>query len=771
MAPFNKMERKTALDIHVTGLVQGVGFRPFVYRLAVSNQIYGWVENNNDGVRIHAEGFAGDLEAFRAQLVNEAPRASQVRGINSAISTFEGFSGFEIRKSSDLSDEITEISPDIAVCQDCLEDMKRQENRYNYPFINCTNCGPRFSIIKGVPYDRPKTTMEPFRMCPECCSEYTDVLDRRFHAQPVACWHCGPRYTYHPAGSVVENPGEILNVLATDLGNGKIIAIKGIGGFHLACDATDETTVRRLRQRKIREGKPFAVMFRDLRTLRSYMEVSQAEEQALTSWQRPIVILKNKKTGKSLAPAVSNSFETTGVMLPYMPVHYLVFERVKLPAIVLTSGNLSDEPVIISNEEALSCLNKVADSFLVYNRNIYNRTDDSVLFMDSDKTRMIRRSRGFAPSPVHLPMDVDGIFAAGAELVNCFCVGKGKKAFLSQHIGDLKNLETLEFYRESHSRFLDMFRIKASLVACDLHPDYLSTRFAHDFAKEKGNIPLVGIQHHHAHLAACMAEHGIDEKVIGIALDGVGYGTDGNIWGFEVFICDEVDFERKIHLEYIPQPGGDKANHEPWRMAVSYLYHSIGADFDEEILPFSRKIGREKIDVIRTAIRNNINCPLTSSAGRLFDAVSALTGLCSESMFHAEAPMRLEDCLDPDEKGRYDYSIENNINISDMFRAILDDIRKGTPASRISARFHRTVVDMLLRSSLTVRSESGINKVVLSGGTFQNRFLLKETARTLNSHGFTCCFPEMIPANDGGIALGQLVIASARRKKMFIPDL
>lgn len=767
MAPFNKMERKAALDIHVTGLVQGVGFRPFVYRLAVSNLVSGWVENNNDGVRIHAEGIEKDLLVFREQLLTKAPQASQIRNIASVSSVFEGYSGFEIRKSSDLSDEITEISPDIAVCRDCLEDMKLQEHRRNYPFINCTNCGPRFSIIRGVPYDRPKTTMEPFRMCPECHGEYTDILDRRFHAQPVACWHCGPRYTYHSAGFVTESPDEIIGKIATDLENGKITAIKGIGGFHLACDATDEIAVGKLRQRKIREGKPFAVMFRDPATMKRYMDVNPAEEQALISWQRPIVILKNKKNAKSLARSVSNGFATTGVMLPYMPLHYLLFERIKLPAIVLTSANLSDEPVIISNDEALKRINKVADSFLVYNRDIYNRTDDSVMFLDGEKTRMIRRSRGFAPSPVLLSMDVDGIFATGAELVNCFCVGKGKKAFLSQHIGDLKNLKTLEFYRESHARYMEMFRIKVSMVACDLHPDYLSTRFAQDFAKEMGNIPLVGVQHHHAHIVACMAEHGLSGKVIGLALDGVGYGTDGNIWGFEVFICDEVDFARKIHLEYIPQPGGDIANHEPWRMALSYLYHSTDADFDEEILPFFRSIGRKKIEVIRMAIRNKINCPLTSSAGRLFDAVSAMTGLCPESMFHAEAPMRLEDCLDQDEKGRYDYSFANTIGTSDMFRAILEDIRQGIPVGRISARFHRTIVDMLLRSASAVRSESGINRVILSGGTFQNRFLLKETARALTSNGFECYLPEMIPANDGGIALGQLTIAAAWRKKLW----
>jgi hydrogenase maturation protein HypF len=757
------MDTISALAIHIKGLVQGVGFRPFVYRLAIRNNIKGWVVNGNDGVRIHAEGSGRDLDNFTRELTDLAPAASQIKGMDTSKTDLADYDVFLITKSTDSSDEITEISPDIMVCPDCLQDMKSQTHRTDYPFINCTNCGPRFSIIKGVPYDRPLTTMQPFKMCPECLKEYSDVNDRRFHAQPVACNTCGPHYELICKDKKYNRIADILDVAVKLIHEGKILAVKGIGGFHLACDAGNEEAVSRLRKRKVREGKPFAVMFRGLAEAREYMHLNPVEEESLLSWRRPIVIVKNKDD-KKLAYNVSNGFETTGAMLPYMPFHYLFFERSTIPAIVLTSGNLADEPVMIGNDEAVAHLESIADAFLVYNRDIYNRTDDSVMMFTGNTPRLIRRSRGFAPSPVTLSQDVDGIFAAGAELVNCFCVGKGNKAFMSQHIGDLKNLETLEFYTQSLGRYLDMFRVKPTLVAADMHPDYLSTRFAEEFASKNAGITLTHIQHHHAHIASCMAEHGIDRPVIGISMDGTGYGPDGNTWGFEVLKCDLAGFERINHLEYIPQPGGDRANAEPWRMALAYLYQYVDHDLENIRLPFMSNIEPEKIRIIKAALDNNIQCPLTSSAGRLFDAVAAITGICTNSSFHAEAPMRLENMADFSLEETYNYEIGSTIDPKLIIQGIVKDIEQDVPNCRISGKFHRTIAEIIIQATLKAGSETGIKSVVLSGGSFQNRFILEESENRLKNAGFIVYTHSEFPSNDGGIALGQLAIAAKRRQ-------
>jgi len=756
------MKAYSAKSVHISGLVQGVGFRPFVYRLAIQNNICGWVENGNDGVRIHAEGLVEDIKQFLAALREEAPEASQILDIIVIEKEPLESKTFEIKKSRDYSDEVTEISPDIGLCDKCLAEMKSQPHRLDYPFINCTNCGPRFSIIQGLPYDRAKTTMAPFEMCTVCRKEYTDVMDRRFHAQPVACNNCGPNYELISDRITYTGIDNILTEATRLIMSGKILAIKGMGGFHLACDATDEAAVSLLRQRKNREGKPFAVMFRSLADAKDYLDVSPDEERALVTWRKPIVILKNGNHQLKLAISVSNGFNTTGVMLPYMPFHYLLFDRLEIPAIVLTSGNLSDEPVIIDNNDAIEYLGPVADAFLIYNREIYNRTDDSVMMFTDGQGRLIRRSRGFAPSPVNLPIEVDGIFAAGAELVNCFCLGKDHKAIMSQHIGDLKNLETLDFYTESLSRFIGLFRVKPSLVVCDLHPDYLSTRFAEAYATMNGDLPLIRVQHHHAHIAACMAEHGLDEKVIGISMDGVGYGSDGHIWGFEVMQCDLADFERKNHLEYVPQPGGDKATFEPWRMALAYLYQYVDHEIEVLDMPVIRNIGPEKVNMVKTALINNINTPLASSAGRLFDAVAAMTGLCMNSSFHAEAPMRLEDIIDMEETGFYEFRDGDIIDPGPVIRDIVRDVNNKVSNGKISLKFHRSIVNVIVREAIKLRSESGINKVVLSGGTFQNRFILSETVKGMSKNNFQVYTPCNYPSNDGGIALGQLMIAAKR---------
>lgn len=746
--------------------MQGVGFRPFIYRLAIRHNISGWVENRNDGVLIHAEGSERALQDMIGRIIPEAPLASQIRSIDIGEASFEGHNGFIISKSMDVGEEITEVSPDIAVCDDCLRDMREQPHRLLYPFTNCTHCGPRFTIIRDLPYDRHHTTMEPFRMCPVCRKEYEDIFDRRFHAQPVACNTCGPQYTLIEQGEIIAGTSEIVSRAAGIINAGRILGVKGLGGFHLACDARDARAVETLRNRKVRDGKPFAVMFRDLERLKEFLCCGPGEEAALLSWRRPIVILKNKPGGPGLAREVSAGFHTTGAMLPYMPIHYLLFQELKTPVIVLTSGNYSDEPITTRNEDAMTSLVRITDAMLLYNREIHNRTDDSVTFLSGDKLRLIRRSRGFVPAPVELPFQAEGIFSSGAELVNCFCIGKGRQAFLSQHIGDLKNLETLEFYKESISLFVRILRAGITHLVCDLHPDYLSTRFCEEWAG-KENLPLHRVQHHHAHIASCMAEKGLSGRVIGISMDGVGFGDDGHIWGGEVMVCDYLMYDRIAHLDYIPQPGGDKATEEPWRMAVAYLIKVFGNEFRTLRLPFLDMVDSLEVDTVVAALGKNINCPLTSSTGRLFDAAAALTGVCVRSGFHAEAPMRLEDIIDPDEKGSYKFDIGKTIATDGIIRGIVDDLLSGTGIPRIATRFHRTMAGIILESARLARSMTGLDTVVLSGGTFQNRFLLDLGERTLGEDGFKVYSHHDTPSNDGGIALGQLAIAAARRSANF----
>jgi hydrogenase maturation protein HypF len=746
-----------AHEIHIRGLVQGVGFRPFVYRQAMNHRISGWVENNNTGIHIHAEGMKADLEAFLQSVRKNAPRASLISRVGVLEAAVHGFTSFAIKKSEDLSGEITDVSPDIAVCDECLDDMQKQDHRINYPFINCTNCGPRFTIIRGLPYDRPLTTMAPFVMCEKCRKEYTNVLDRRFHAQPVACNHCGPHYALHVPGIIEEETEEVLRKTAALLDRGGIVAMKGLGGFHLACDALNDQAVDRLRQAKNRDGKPFAVMFRDMESAGRYARLGEAERQILGSWQRPIVLMEKKE---ETAAGVSVGFNTIGGMLPYMPFHHLLFSHLHTDVIVLTSGNISDEPIIISNTEAMERLSPLADAVVLNNRDIHNRTDDSVVRVINQVPRLIRRSRSWVPRPVNTGPDVDGIFACGAELVNCFCIGKGRQAIISQHIGDLKNAETLEFYSESAERFGKLFRFEPRLMVHDLHPDYLSSRYA-----QESGLPSLAVQHHHAHIVSCMAEHSLDEKVIGVSFDGVGLGTDMQIWGGEFMLCDLRDFERAMHLRYVPMPGGDTATKEPWRMAVSFLIDAFGNDYHALPLPFLSTIDPSSLRIVEQAIALKINTPFTSSAGRLFDAVSALSGLCSSSSFHAEAPMRLESIADPAEAAAYDFITDQSIDTRPLIRGVCRDILEGVPAPLISARFHNTVINIIFAGVSRMSRATDIRKVVFSGGTFQNKYLLEGIENRLRGSGYSVFSPAAIPANDGGIALGQLLIAAARRSK------
>lgn len=738
--------------IEIRGLVQGVGFRPFVYRIATEAGLNGTVENRNDGVFVIVTCTENTLKDFVNNIKHKAPPASRIESIFFTETEYVDFKRFEIVKSTSVSESVTDVSPDIAVCDECLADMKIQPNRLGYPFINCTNCGPRFSIIQDLPYDREKTTMKMFEMCPSCRKEYTNVLDRRFHAQPVACEICGPEYTLHEGETKITGHTEIITRTAELLNAGKIVAVKGIGGFFIACNALNEDAVSRLRVLKNRESKPFAVMFSSPETIREFAVVSTKEEASLLSLKRPIVLLKEKKP---LAFSVNVGFDTVGAMLPYMPFHYLLFEKSGLKAIVLTSGNISDEPIITDNVKATSILGNICDAVLTYNRDIHNRTDDSVVRIMNGQERVFRRSRGYAPVPVKTQSRLEGILATGAELVNCFCIGKGNQAIMSQHIGDLKNMETYEFFTESIERHKKLFRFEPKLIVTDLHPDYLSTRYA----VETG-LPVVRVQHHHAHIASCMAEHGLDEPVIGVAMDGTGLGDDGNIWGSEFMVCDYKSYERKAHFKYIPLPGGDKVTHEPWRTAVSILYGVYGAEFLNFSLPFLHNIPQENIRMICAAIDKKINSPLSSGAGRVFDAVSALINLCPVSRFHAEAPMRLESAIDHSETQSYDFLPGSSISFQPMIRQIVEDILNKTPQPIISARFHNTIAEVIFHAVASINRETGIRIVALSGGSFQNKYLTERVEKALSKDGFFVYSQHTIPCNDGGIALGQMMIGA-----------
>jgi len=743
----------------IKGLVQGVGFRPFICRMAAKHGLLGEVENRSDGVSVIVQGDLKRVDSFCNDILLNAPPASQIKSFEINPAHIKGYESFRIAGSKTLNDLITEISPDIAVCDDCLEDLKCDPDRIDYPFINCTNCGPRFSIIEGLPYDRYKTSMKRFKMCPYCNKQYNNILDRRFHAQPIACNSCGPFYIYKDSVKKLDSISFILNEVSDKIASGKTIAIKSLGGYHLMCDALNNKAVCNLRQKKLRDLKPFAVLFRDMSVVKKYCFVNETEEKEIKSWRRPIMILKQKKV---LSDAVSNGLNSIGAMLPYMPFHHLLFKILQTPAVVLTSANISDEPIITDDHEAEVKMNLITDSFLSYNRPIINRTDDSVVRIIDRKISLIRRSRGYVPRPVDVDRDVNGILALGAEQKNSFCIGKGKQAVMSQYIGDMKNPETFRFFIDTIDRFSELFRFRPEVIACDLHPDYMSTQHAH-YLEDKFKIPLVRIQHHHAHIVSCMAENGLDEKVIGISLDGTGFGSDGNIWGGEFMINDLKEFTRFTHFDYIPMPGGDKSIEEPWRMAFSYIYKYLGESFDYNSLPLFNSINNHKLDMVKKMIINNVNSPLTSGAGRLFDAVSAILGLCPVASFDSEAPMRLESVIDCETNEYYPFSLGKTIVFAETLKAILNDLTREK-ISLISAKFHNTIAQILLEVSLSIRRDTSFTKVILSGGVFQNKYLLEKTLYLLRLNSFKVFNNHHVPVNDGGISLGQLVIASKMKK-------
>lgn len=723
--------------------------------MAQKHNLKGNVANRTDGVIVNICGDENDIEFFKTDILNLAPPAASIKNIETVVVEDFTTSDFSILPSKTIDNLITEISPDIAVCEDCLQDLKTQKHRINYPFINCTNCGPRFSIVNKLPYDRINTTMHEFQMCPDCEREYHEVLDRRFHAQPVACNNCGPRYSCN----TIDDFNKILNTTVINIQNGGVVAVKGLGGYNLICDAQNNNAVNRLRQIKGRDAKPFAVMFKDIDIVTGFCCINGHEKKSVESWRRPIVVLKQKR---KLCDSVNSGLDSIGAMLPYLPFHYLLFRKLSIPAIIYTSANNSGDPIISDDTLAKKALSKKADLFVSHNRKIQNPIDDSVVKIVGDKTQVVRRARGYVPNPVNLVKDVDGIFAAGAELKNSFGIGKNKDAILSQYIGDLKNFETYGFYRNTVNQFFDLFKFSPKIIACDMHPEYLSTKFAEEFNAKNLNgnrIPIIQVQHHHAHIVSCMAEHNINEQVIGVSFDGAGYGTDGNIWGGEFLVCDTKSFERFTHFDYVKMPGGDLAAEEPWRMALSYLKHYSLDEIDK--LRCFQNIEKDKINMVKEMLEKRINSPLTSSAGRLFDSVACLLNLCVKHSFDAEGPMRLEAIADKHETGYYSFHMNNNmVSFADMFNEILKDLNKMVEAAKISARFHNTVVQIILDAVKQIKKDTGINKVILSGGVFQNKYLLEKAILTLTKNNFEVYTNHLIPPNDGGIALGQLLVAS-----------
>jgi hydrogenase maturation protein HypF len=753
-----------AKKINVNGIVQGVGFRPFVFQLAAAHALCGRVSNTSNGVTIHLEGPSPAIEAFSRELTENPPPLAHITHISTTETPFKAYSEFSIKKSRALGQRFTLISPDVSTCDDCLKEMLDPEDRrYLYPFINCTNCGPRYTIIDDIPYDRPKTSMRLFQMCGQCQAEYDDPMDRRFHAQPNACPVCGPHV------ELLDNTGEKrvstdpITECITLLKSGHILAVKGLGGFHLVVDAENEAAVKRLRQRKHREEKPLAVMSRDLDAVRHYAIPAPDEEQLLLSPQRPIVLLP-KREPHLLADSVSPNSRYYGVMLPYTPLHHLLLKD-NFRALVMTSGNMSEEPIAIDNQEALERLQTLADYFLLHNRDIYLRSDDSVVKTIRSRVRFFRRSRGYVPRPVFLKKPVRPILACGAELKNTICLTRKDQAFLSQHVGDLENLATFNFLKKTIEHLKRILDIEPGYVACDMHPDYLSTRYA----REQDRIPVLEVQHHHAHIAACMAEHQVEDPLIGLAFDGTGFGTDGCIWGGEILLASLDQFERGGHLAYVPMPGGSAAIKAPWRMAISYLYRAYGRDLGRLDLPLLKAGQAHKIETIIEMIEKGINSPYTSSLGRLFDGVAALAGLRESVAFEGQAAMELEMAADHSETGAYAYAIPQGaplaIPVETIIQGIVQDVQKQVHLSEISMKFHNTLIRLFTDVCISFRQQTGFAKVALSGGVFQNSIMLSGLTNSLASKGFEVLSHTRVPSNDGGIALGQAVVADAMLNK------
>lgn len=748
----------------INGIVQGVGFRPYVYRLARELKLTGSVRNDSMGVEIQVEGEQRALNIFRDRLPNEIPVAARITKIKAVMIASREDHDFVIVESESGSGANTCISPDIAVCADCLREMRNPANRrYQYPFINCTNCGPRYTIADRIPYDRANTSMSEFVLCPNCRAEYEDPSDRRFHAQPNACPECGPQVWLEIDGVRTAMRQEAVTQAVTILSEGGILAIKGIGGFHLAVNPFDNTAVEKLRTRKHRVDKPFALMAADLETVRRFCRVSEREADLLQSPERPILLL-DKLSDCAIAPSVAPGSNTLGWMLAYTPLHYLILSK-RISALVMTSANMAEEPIVIDNDEARDRLAPLVDGFIFHDRPIRQRCDDSVTRVTSTANQKLRRSRGFVPSPILLKSPTrHRILACGGELKNCVALSRDDTVFLSQHIGDLDNPSAFAFFRETIAHLRQILEIEPEVIACDSHPEYLSTKWA----KEQAGIRVIPVQHHHAHFAGVLAEHQLDGPAIGIILDGTGHGTDGTIWGGEVISGTAAGFERHAWLEPTPMPGGTAAVRQPWRMALSHLHQTFGSALDKSELPVINRRSPAEVDTLLRMVDGGVNSPLTSSCGRLFDAVAALLDIQEDITYDAQAAVELEtvalSC--PTDEREYDepvsaISSDGPISLRPLFECLIRDMRTGVSRSAISLRFHRTVVAMLTQAVEHVRNRTGLSLVVLSGGCMHNRLLFDDLRGRLSARGFGVLVNEQVPPNDGGLALGQIAVADA----------
>ena len=749
--------------LRVRGVVQGVGFRPFVHALASRLGLTGFVTNDAEGVIVELEGPGDAVERAVAEIRDAPPPLAVVEDVELRAVHPRGGSGFDIRASGRGAQPRTLVSPDVATCADCLAELADpSDRRYRYPFINCTNCGPRYTIVREVPYDRPATTMAAFPMCAACEAEYRDPTDRRFHAQPIACPRCGPRLSVEP-GAAAAGEDEIARA-ARLLAAGAVLALKGLGGYHLAVDATDTAAVARLRSRKHREERPFALMVADLASARRLCEVDASEAALLTSPRRPIVLLA-RRPGVSLAEPVAPGAHELGVMLPYTPLHTLLAEAVGGP-FVLTSGNLSDEPIAYDDADARDRLAPLADAFVTHDRPIHMRVDDSVTRSWRGEELLVRRARGYAPQPVlvHRPF-ARHVLACGAELKHTFCLGRDRHAFLSPHIGDLENYETLRSFIEGIAHLQRLFDVAPEVVAHDLHPEYLSTKHAVDM----DGVALVGVQHHHAHVASCLADAQEDGPVIGVALDGLGLGDDGTIWGGELLVADLAGYTRAGHLSTVPMPGGQAAIREPWRMAAAWLDEAF--DGAPPQVAVARR-NAKRWEVIRQMARGGTNAPLTSSAGRLFDAVAALAGVRDAITYEGQAAIELEQRADPAERARYPLPVVEGdpvvLDAAPLIRAVVEDLAAGATPGRISARFHEGLAAGVVSACGAIRHRYGVGTVALSGGVFQNVRLLDRTVEGLEAAGLRVLRHRRVPANDGGISLGQAAVAAARDRQGLV---
>ena len=850
-------------EVAVRGVVQGVGFRPFVYRLALEEGLAGFIGNDTDGVTIEIEGPRASLDSFLARLRSDAPPLSRIDSVTVREAKPTGDTGFRIVASEVLGRVSTGIPADAATCPDCIRELlSPTDRRYRYPFLNCTNCGPRYTITRRIPYDRPQTSMARFKMCPACQAEYDDPANRRFHAQPNACWDCGPQLSLLSAngrplsGEIAKEPSnlhsehsrssiptkgtsilgggkdhsesekghsesarthpeqqevsghdfsraanapELEGALAPEghffsdslgpveqtislLLNGEILAIKGIGGFHLSVDATNESAVMRLRQRKHRYGKPLAVMVRDLDAAHAICDLTEPEERLLTTPARPIVLVR-KLDPSPIAPSVAPGIPWLGIFLPYAPLHHLLFADSRLQALVMTSANLSEEPIDIDNDEARARLGAIADAFLMHDREILQRCDDSVTAIVDSAPQIIRRARGFVPLGVQLPFEAPPLLAVGGHLKNVFALARGRFVYQSQHLGDLENLTGLNFFRESLDHLMRTFEIEPETVVHDLHPGYLSTEWAREWASERG-LRLITVQHHHAHVACCMAEHAIESETIGISLDGTGYGTDGRIWGGEVLISRLDHFERFAHLDYVPMPGGEAAIRQPWRMAFGHLHQ---AGFDVESPEILNLIGAKQAEarVLHRMIERGVNTPLTSSCGRLFDAVAAVVLQRTEVDYEAQAAIELEGLAvdEPYEiggapanreapayeleltSGNWPTRVPMKISATPLWRGLIEDLRAGVARPRIAANFHATIASAFIRAAIEARTATGIGQVALSGGCMHNRRLARLLRTGLEAEGFRVFQHRSVSPGDGGLSYGQAAVAASTLAK------